>query len=331
MKMLRFLFPALFACHALAAPANLLRNGSFEGGLLYWHQIDPKNDTLVRDAATGEFALRIGKGNVMSAPFVAERGQPMTVSFFVKGERPGRVGVQMPPSAREPGTKAKRLWMREAEQSAEIGTEWKRVAFTWNADVPPDGFWPNPHYLVQIGGYDQPILIDGVTVTAGREGTRDYVPRRELEAVAECVNLPGWDGAAGNAFEKGATAQMVAHVANTTAHAKEIRVQWMLVDYEGEIEFGPAISKKVVIPAGKTFSEMTPLPLTRNGLVFARLSVIGQKDGTTGDTVIDKSDFPLTSLPYPKAATKPDSRERFGGSFAGREGMLRKYQRAGFG
>jgi len=169
---------ALTLTSALAAPENRLRNGSFEGGTLYWHQIDPKKDTLVRDGAVGEFALRIAKGNVMSAPFVAERGQPMTVSFFVKGEQPGRVGVQMPPSAREPGTKAKRLWMREAEQGAEIGTEWKRVSFTWLADVPPDGIWPNPHYLVQIGGHDKPILIDGVTVTLGKEGTPAYVPRR---------------------------------------------------------------------------------------------------------------------------------------------------------
>jgi len=311
---------------AMAAPENRLRNGSFEGGTLYWHQIDPKHDTLVRDAAVGEFSLRIAKGNVMSAPFVAEHGQPMTVSFFVKGEQPGRVGVQMPPSAREPGTKAKRLWMREAEQGAEIGTEWQRVSFTWLADVPQDGFWPNPHYLVQIGGQDKPILIDGVTVTVGREGTPAYVPRREIEVVAECVNLPGWDGAAGNAFDKGATAQMVAHVANSGAQPREVTVRWQLTDYEGELAVAPPVDKKVTIPAGKTLSAPTPLPLTRQGFVFARLSVLDENGA-----VIDKSDFPLTSIPYPKAATKPDFRERFGGSFAGGLQMLQKYQRLGFG
>ncbi len=325
--MMKYLLPFLALVSAtLAAPENLLRNGSFEGGLLYWHQIDPKNDTLVRDAAVGEFALRIAKGNVMSAPFVAERGQPMTVSFFVKGEQPGRVGVQMPPSAREPGTKAKRLWMREAEQSAEIGTEWKRVSFTWNADVPADGFWPNPHYLVQIGGYDQPLLIDGVTVVVGKEGTPTYVPRREIEVVAECVNLPGWDGAAGTAFEKNATAQMVAHVANPGAQPREVTVRWQLTDYEGEAAVAPPVEKKITLPAGKIFSETTPIKLTRTGCVFARLSVLG-----ADKTEIDRSDFPLTSLPYPKTATKPDYRERFGGSFAGREQMLQKYQRMGFG
>ncbi len=310
----------------VAAPENLLRNGNFEGGLLYWHQIDPQLDALVKDAAVGEYALRIAKGNVMSAPFVAQQGQPMTVSFFVKGEQPGRVGVQMPPSAREPGTKAKRLWMAESEQSAEIGTAWKRVSFTWTADVPADGFWPNPHYLVQIGGYDQPILVDGVTVTAGKDGTSNYVPRRKIEVVAECVNLPGWNGAAGNAFDKGATARMIAHVSNPGKSACTVTLRWQLVDYEGVAAVGAAMDTKITLPAAKTSSTETPIALTRNGLVYARLTVLDD----TG-TLIDKSDFPLTSLPYPKAATQPDYRERFGGSFAGGKMMLEKFQRIGFG
>ena len=294
--------------------------------MLYWHQIDPKHHTLVHDAPAGEFALRIAKGNVMSAPFVAERGRMMTVSFFVKGEKPGRVGVQMPPSAREVGTKAKRLWMRESEQSADIGTEWKRVSFSWPADVPADGFWPNPHYLVQIGGYNQPIFIDGVTVNLGKEGSPAYVSRREVEVVAECTNLTGWEGAAGNAFEKGATAQMAAHVSNPGTQPRDVTVRWQLVDYEGETPVAAPIDKKVTLAPGKTYSATTPIPLTRVGFVYARLSVLDAKGA-----VIDKSDFPLTSLPYPKAATKPDFRERFGGSFAGREQMLQKYQRIGFG
>jgi len=313
---------------ALATPKNVLRNGSFEGGLLYWHNISPENDLLVHDAAVGEYALRIAKGNVMSAPFVAERGQPMTVSFFVKGEAPGRVCVQMPPSAREVGTRAKRLWSSEAEQSAEIGTDWKRVSFTWNADVPADGFWPNPHYLLQIGGHDHPILVDGVTVTVGKEGTSSYVPYREIEAIADCTNLPGWKGAAGNIFSQGATAQMAAHVSNPGSRARDVVIRWQLVDYEGEVPLTPPHDEQVTIPAGKTYSEITPILLTRNGTVFARLSVLAVGDPKT---VIDQSDFPLTSLPYPCSASKPDFRERFGGSFAGREQMLQKYQRLGFG
>ncbi len=318
----------LIACAtAFAGQENRLRNGSFEGGTLYWHQIDPAADTLVHDAAVGEFALRIAKGNVMSAPFVAERGQPMTVSFFVKGEKPGRVAVQMPPSAREVGTKAKRLWTGEAEQSAEITTEWKRVSFTWIADVPADGFWPNPHYLVQISGHNQPIIIDGVTVVAGKEGAPAYVPRTEVEVVAECTNLPGWAGAAGNIFEKAATAQVAGHFSNPTDKAIKINAVWELCDYEGDRTLGSKIEKAIVIPPGKTISETAAMKLTATGCVLARVSAVNPESGDA----IDYSDLPLTSLPYPQHATKPDFRERFGGSFAGREQMLQKYQRIGFG
>ena len=85
-SILRFILPLLLLSIAVhAAPENLLRNGSFEGGTLYWHQVAAPDQTLVKDAKVGEYALRIAKGNVMSAPFVAERGEPMTVSFFVKG------------------------------------------------------------------------------------------------------------------------------------------------------------------------------------------------------------------------------------------------------
>lgn len=327
----RLLLPILLftVATAGAAPENRLRNGSFEGGLLYWHNIKAEDHTLVRDGKLGEHALRIAKGYVMSAPFVAERGADMTVSFWVKGEKPGRVGVQMPPSAREPGQRAKRLWTREAGQSAEIGTDWRRVSFTWKADVPQDGFWPNPHYLVQIGGGEgSVILIDGVTVVLGSEGTPDYVPRREVEVVAECTNLPGWEGAKGNIFEKGATAEVAGHFSNPTDKEVKIAALWELVDYEGEKVFGPVTTVQLTLSPGKTVSRTEKMPLTRTGSVLARVKAV---TAASGSKVIDSSDLPLTSLPYPKAATKPDWRERFGGSFAGGLQMLQKMQRIGFG
>ena len=325
---------------AQAEPQNLLRNGSFEGGTLYWHQVSAPEQTLVKDGAVGEYALRIAKGNVMSAPFVAERGQAMTVSFFVKGEKPGRVGVQMPPSAREPGTKAKRLWMREAEQSAEITTEWKRVSFTWNADVPQDGFWPFPHYLVQIGGYDSPIVIDGVTVVRGKEGTPAYVGRREIEVVSEVLNLPGYREA-GNVFDRNAEVKIAAHVTNTTDKPQNVMLRLDLYDYDGRLiatadkdgKVPSILTKRFELPAGKTVREIVPVKLTANGCILVRTAarILRFATETNNDTGFDSCDLPITSLPYPKAATKPDFRERFGGSFAGREAMLQKYQRIGFG
>jgi hypothetical protein len=308
-------------------PQNLIRNGSFEGGLLYWHGIEPDKQKLVRgDAAVGDYALRIDKGFVMSAPFVARRGEPVTVSFFVKGDKPGIVDVSMPPSAREVGQKAHRLWTSGAGQTAKFGTEWQRVSFTWNADVSPDGFWPYPHYMVQLGGgASAPFLVDGVTVTLGKQGTPAYVPRREVEIIADCPDLPGYEGAKANFFDRGATPRVTAHVANSGPQPRTVTLHWQLFDYEGERAVGEPLAKKVTIPAGKTVSETIPIKLTAVGTVLAHVSVLD------GQTELDKSDFPLTSLPYPKSATKPDWRERFGGSFAGGLGCVEKFQRLGLG
>jgi hypothetical protein len=281
------------ACEGAEQPGNLLRNGSFEGGLLYWHGIEPEKQKLVRgDAAVGQYALRIDKGFVISAPFVARRGEPVTVSFFVKGQEPGTVDVSMPPSAREVGQKAHRLWTSGAGQRAKFGTEWQRVSFTWNADVPPDGFWPNPHYMVQIGG-SSPLLVDGVTVTLGKQGTSAYVPRREIEIIADCPDLPGYEGAKANLFDRGAAPRVTAHAANSGSVPRTVTLRWQLFDYEGERAVGEPLEKKVTIRPGQTASETVPMKLTAGGTVLARVSVLD------GATELDKSDFPLTSLPYP--------------------------------
>ena len=183
------------------ASPNLLRNGSFEGGLLYWHNLEPDLHRLVRgDAAVGEYSLEIRSKNVMSAPFACEPGAEFTVSFFAKGERDGEIRVQLPPSAREPGQAAKRLWVGEATQSAPIGPQWRRISFSARADVPQTGFWPYPHYLVQFEG-TVPLQIDGVTVTPGNAPAPGYIPRREVEVVAECPDLPGYAGH-GNDFDQ---------------------------------------------------------------------------------------------------------------------------------
>ena len=312
------------------AAENLLRNGSFEGALLYWHGVST-NQQLVRDAKVGEFALRCESRGVMSAPFVCTRGKPYTVSFFVKAEQPCTVEVQMPPSARVEAQKAGRLWTREATKSARVGTDWQRVSFTWPADVPPSGFWPDPHYLIQIEPRGGTIVLDGVTGTEGDTGTADYVPRRDIEIVAECPDLPGYAGAQANLFEKGATVRVVAHVSNSSAKDRDVTIHWQLFDYEGLQPVGRPLAKRITAVAGRTVSETMALKLTANGCVLSRVSVVSDGINTKGSSTLDVSEIPLSSLPYPQAVTKPDYRERFGGSFAGGQGMLEKFQRIGFG
>jgi hypothetical protein len=295
---------------ALAAPPeNRLRNGSFEGGLLYWH-VEPGKQALVRGgAALGDCSLRIEKGWAMSAPFVCERGQPFTVSFSVKGDRDGEVRVQLPASAREEAHNARRLWTREASQSAKIGPDWKRVSFTALADIPPSGFWPHPHYTVLIEG-TVPLQVDAVVASLGRNKAEQYVPRREIEVLSDCSDLPGYVGA-GNLLEKGATVKLAAHASNPGAAPREVTLRWQFVDYEGERPIGKPVEKRVTIPAGGTVTETIPAPLPATGCVLSRVSALA--DGKE----IDRSDLPLTSLPYPFPPRKPDYRERFGGSFFG--------------
>jgi len=278
----------------LAAPClgsgNLLRNGSFEGDLLYWHNIDPAVHRLARgDVAAGEWALRVEKANPMSAPFACEPGREYTITFSVKADRDGTLHVQMPPSAREVGTNAKRLWTAEATKSVTVGPEWQRLSVTFKADVPQDGFWPYPHYLVQFEG-TAPFLLDAVTVTPSSEAAPAYVPRRAVEILTECPDLPGYKGQ-DNLLKKGATVRLIAHASNPGKEPRGVTLRWQFIDYEGVRPLADAVERKVTIPAGKTASETVSAELPATGCVLARTSVWA--DGKE----IDRSDLPLTSLP----------------------------------
>ncbi|HEX3135774.1 MAG TPA: hypothetical protein VHX44_19585, partial [Planctomycetota bacterium] len=294
------------------AAENLLRNGSFEGGLLYWHNIDPQVDRLVAGAKNGMQAFHIDKGGIMSAPFVCERGKPITASFWAKGDAAGEVHVQLPPSAREVGTNHGRLWTAPATTVVKVGTDWQRVTVSMPADVPADGFWPNPHYLIQI----EPkvaMTIDGVVVTQDAQGAPDYVPRRALEVLATCEDFKGYT-VDGNLLERGQKVRVTAHAANPGTTAQAVTLHWQLIDYEGVEPRGPVIERTLTIAAGQTVHEVATLTLDTPGTVLARVSVLA---GAAGTTVIDSSDQPLTSLPYPCAPRKPDTRERFGASYMG--------------
>lgn len=315
LPMLRLLTASVASLLVAAAQAgaadNLLRNGSFEGGLLYWHNIQPQHQQLVDGGKSGAQALRIAKGNVMSAPFVCVHGKPITASFWVKGDAKGEVRVQIPPSAREVGQNHGRLWTAKATKAVAIGTEWQRVTVSMPADVPQDGFWTKPHYLLQLEG-TVPMTVDGVVVTQETSGAADYVPRRAIEVLATCADLKGYT-VDGNLLERGQTVRVTAHASNPGTTPRNVTLRWQLIDYEGVEARGAAVERNVTLAPGQTLHEIVPLKLETPGTVLARVSVFD------GGAVIDNSDQPLTSLPYPFSTTrKPDLRERFGGSFFGK-------------
>lgn len=311
----------------VSAQTNLLRNGSFEGGMLYWH--DQSNKAIVEGGRVGRYAFQLNSGWSLSAPMALERDASYTISLWVKSTGgPSRIAIGLPPMAREVATEAGRIWSKNATTGFDVTPEWQRISVTYKADVKRTSFWPLPQYGVFLGATKDrpPILVDGITVVKGTIGTADYIPRSAIEVVADPTNLPGYRGAAGNMYKKGATATLDGYVSNPGTALAKLTVRWQLIDYEGTASLAPPIDTTITLAPGETKKIPVVLPLTATGTVLARLSALDAQGKR-----IDSSDLPLTSLPYEKAATTPNYEERFGGSFAGGVECLDRMQRIGFG
>ncbi len=320
----------LFGVASLASAeerVNLIRNGSFEGGMLYWH--DHKHKKLVPLGKNGAQAFQIDRGWSLSAPIPLERDASYTISLWARAvEGSSRVSIGLPPMAREVAVNANRIWREGATQGFDVGPEWQRISATFKADVPRHGFWPLPHYgvFLEVPDKRSAVLVDGVTVVKGTEGTTDYIPRAPVEVVAVPTNLPGYAGAAGNMYPKGATATLDGFIHNPGSKEMPVTVRWQLMDYEGVAAHSEPIDTSLTIAPGATEKVSVSLPLTATGTVLARVSALDSKGQR-----LDSSEIPLTSLPYEKAATTPNPDERFGGSFAGGVECLDRMQRIGFG
>ncbi len=261
----------------MAGSPNLLRNGSFEGALLYWHNVSEEKHRLVDDAKSGQYALRIDGDWVASAPIPMEKDATYAVSFWAKAEgEESRVSISVAPTAREVAVKAGRIWTKGAGKSVAVDGEWKRYSVTFPADVPTTGFWPQPHYMVVISGAkDKPVLVDGMTVTRGETQTADYVGRAAVEVVVECTNLPGFRGAAGNVFNVGETAQMVAYINNPSDEAQTVLPIWQTLDYEAASQVGlGSVGDAIKLPAGETVAIKHDVPLDFHGLALAQVIVV---------------------------------------------------------
>jgi hypothetical protein len=311
------------AAPALAAdaPASVLKNGSFEGSMRYWFNT-AKMELVRGDAAAGEFAVRVPTGYLQSAPFPLEDGKAFTVSLSLRADADTTVGVTVTPSHREVGQKAGLAWKDKWKFPATKA--WTRHTFTFTPAVGHEHWWPNPVYMLQIGtgGKHTGFVVDAVSVAlAGGEDA--YLPRRTVEVVADSPDLKGYTDAGGNLLEKGARVTLIANASNPGPAARTVTLRWQLVDYEGVRPVSPAVEREVVLAPGKTVTETATLDLAATGLVLARVTAL------EAGKELDRSDLPLTSLPYPKAATAPDWRERYGVSLWGlHQGSLA--QRVGF-
>jgi hypothetical protein len=296
------------------AQNNLLKNGSFEGSTRYWFNTSRAalEDT---GAAFGSHALRVPKGGyVQSGPFLLETGKPVTVSFSVRADREGEMGMTLVPSHREVAQKAGLAW-NMSKFRARVGPEWRRASFTFTPTVPQEKpWWPAPVYMLQIGGSkEQPFIIDGVSV-AYDAGDKTYVPRREVEVVADARELPGYKSPTANLLKPGQTVNVTGLAYNPSDEGtpRRITLRWQVMSYDGARPVGPAIDKPLTLAANQTAAQTVALKLAANGLQLARVSALD-----AAGKVIDRSDMPLTVLPYPKKATTPDWGERFGTSLRG--------------
>ena len=306
--------------HAASTGGNLLRNGSFEGGKRYWFEAGA--DTLIRGAAAdGEYALHMEKGVIQSAAFELTPGKPVTISFSVKSDSPTTLGWQCTPCDRELAMKLGLTWGLRSKHPVQADKEWRRVSFTFTPNEPQNGFWPRPTYMLQLGDAEKPISLDAVTVAYGA-GADAYIPRAQVEALVDCPDLKGYRETDANILKKGQLVTLAGSVSNPGKKAHGLTLRWQLFDYEGIRAISQAVEKSVTVQPGKTLTVSVPMKLSSTGLVLARFSALAN------GKVLDKSDLPLTSLPYPKAATKPDWRERFGGSLWGPH-VSRQHQRIG--
>lgn len=296
------------------AQNSLLKNGSFEGSTRYWFNTR-RADLETTNAAFGRHALRVAKnGYVQSGPFLLEQDRPVTVSFSVRADSDGEMGVGVVPSHREVAQKAGLAWKLSMLRT-KIGPTWRRAQFTFTPTVPLEKpWWPKPVYMLQIGGSKaQGFVLDGVSVAYSADD-QTYIPRRAVEVIADARALPGYKSPTANLLERDQTVP-VTGIASNPAKAgapRKVTLRWQLMSYDGTRAVGPAIDHAVTLAPNQTLEKTVPVKLAVNGLQLARVSALD-----AAGNVLDQSDMPLTALPYPKKATTPDRSERFGTSLRG--------------
>ncbi|MGE5608749.1 MAG: hypothetical protein ACM359_05825 [Bacillota bacterium] len=291
----------------LQAAENRVRNGSFEGSLAYWLDIE-KCTLLRRDAADGEHYLHIEKDGPRSTPFALPLGRPVRISLWIRSDQNSELRMWIAPSHREIAQEIKAAWNGQMFTAKATG-QWQHVSFDYTAQTRPrPPWWPDSVYILAIGASGS-LCIDGVSIAEIGDGV--VQPRRAVEVTSDITNLPGYK-ANGNLLDRSFVAQVRATAFNTTRQPQSLTLRWQLMDYEGRRVLSDAIDRRVTILPDQSAIETVPIPLSAVGLMLARVSAIDEHG-----QVIDQSDAPVTVLPFPKRATLPDPRERFGVSLTG--------------
>jgi len=314
---------------ALGAAENLLRNGGFEGSDQYW----PEHGVLEEGAAAqGRFSMRLdGQRGLRSASFTLSPG-PMTVSLWVRAATPGAVGISLSPSNREVGQQSGWAWNGKRSWSVPTTPTWQHHAII--IEIPTidakGGFagsdhawWNGTSWILMIGGDPKPLWIDGISITAGGTAPADYVAFSPIDIALTCPTLPGYATAA-NLLDAGSTQTIRTAVANAASTTVAATLVWEQCDYAGSATLAPPLRQTLSLPPRSTLVLDQPLTLAGIGLVLVRATALvdGVEQG--------RAELPLTTLGFPKSATTPDLRERFGASYRSPH-LVAAAQRIGLG
>jgi len=321
-----------------AAPPrpNLMKNGSFEGTHTYWVK-EGAHEIQRGDAAHGEYCVYFpDKVKLRSGSIRIEPNTTVTVSIHAKGGGASNVGVTLVPSNRQVAQATGTVWCKSPKfgGSAKTSPEWKR--YTWTHHIPSidekkgtflgatTRWWNRTSFIIMLGGRG-PLWVDALSVVVG-EDTPEYAPHSQIEVTAstDAVSRARYPTDA-CLLKQDETIDVTAHAFNPGDAPREVTLRWELLNYDGTLRFGAPVDERVTIAPKRTVEVTKGVKLTGRGLMLARVSALA-----IDDSVLGSSDQPLTALAFPKSATKPEMRERFGGSLRGGP-LVKAAQQIGLG
>ncbi len=309
------------------AQQNLLLNGGFEGTLDGWIPRATKASVAqVADAPQGGFVLRVeGGGFVHSQPILMAPRKTYTVAGWARAMTPEGAGktlhMTIHPTPRQAGNlpfaigrggNPKKTW-----QDPVLATKWERFTFQLTLpdyaveghDLPSPWWWDSKSWWLFFEARDGATYeLDGLSVTEGTTAAQGFVGETPVSVGVEIIDLPPYNPTV-RLLERGATVTARAGLNNTTAKPLDARVIWELADYAGKKIFARA-EERVTLKAGETRVLTRRQKLSANGTLLVRCSVLATDGATLG-----QSHAPATVLPFPKAATRIDAAERFGGTY----------------
>jgi hypothetical protein len=312
----------LCAAALAAPPRSLLRNGSFEGSTQYWMPVERAGELRVQpeSAAHGQYAVRVSNG-IRSGAFSVQPGQRLTLRFHARGSADQPISVSFMPGHRDTAQKSG-LFTRPAAR-LRLTSDWSRHAALFTVPKLTGGrAWNGSSWIVSISS-ESAWSLDGVELVVGGFEQDAYVPWAPVEVVADAPRLSGYESS-GNWFAGGESVPLRVALSNHADGPRSVIIRREVLTYDASRVLWAAPEETRQLPGGQTTIDEAPVELRGKGLMLARVTVLD-----ASGQVLDKSDQPLTVLPFPKAAQTPDRRERIGCSMRS-EALVPLAQRIGF-